>query len=173
MTIILKQLNDFYSLFACQIPIYRPKQRWMLVWSWCKFGATLYRAILTISNGVAITWGDTFLYLRTYGCVCRSQKKSTIRKTQASFVFEAGLCLSLLHRVRTEQRRQNRLDQSYPSLGVFLFWMLCAEGVRKWVLRDRHGGGDPEKLPIRPIKGAVIIVAHLYRCLRGRNTLAN
>ena len=28
-----------------QIPICRAEQRWMLVWSWCKFGAKIYRTI--------------------------------------------------------------------------------------------------------------------------------
>ena len=35
----------------------------MLVWSWCKFGATLYQTILTIftiSNGIAKTQRDNF-----------------------------------------------------------------------------------------------------------------
>ena len=32
----------------------------MLVWFWCKFGATLYRAILTISNGILKTPRDNF-----------------------------------------------------------------------------------------------------------------
>ena len=38
-------------------------RRWMLVWSWCKCGATLYRAILTIftiSNGTLKTPRDNF-----------------------------------------------------------------------------------------------------------------
>ena len=38
-------------------------KRWMPVWFWCKFGATLYRAILTIftiSNGIAKTRRDNW-----------------------------------------------------------------------------------------------------------------
>ena len=59
-----KSITAVYS--NRQIPIFRVEQRWMLVWFWRKFGATLYATILTIftiSNSVVKTPRDNLLFL--------------------------------------------------------------------------------------------------------------